>query len=245
MRAEIDAVALTDHNGGGWVDKLKQERDLMRQEGADGFRELVLFPGAEVTAAGSVHLLAIFDPDRKTAHIDELMSVLELPVGQRGDHRASTGKSQLEIAMEVERLGGLLIPAHVDRPRGIAETDDRGKVKVDNRDTLKLLESRYAFALEKIEGGSPLPAALRNACDSWPCVLGSDWHNKPDTPHTEPGERFTWVKAATLDLEGLRLALRVGTGKGIGAPTMEPPTATPGRICRSPGSKSVARSTPG
>ncbi|MCY4292990.1 MAG: hypothetical protein OXC72_14725 [Roseovarius sp.] len=69
MDAGIDCVAVTDHNTGDWIDKLKTAyNDMKRQAeiGAppDGFRELTLFPGVEISVSGGFHLLAIFDPRR-------------------------------------------------------------------------------------------------------------------------------------------------------------------------------------
>src|SRR5580704_4702371 len=49
MAAEIDCVAVTDHNSGEWIDRLKSTYERMKSE-ADagiaplGFRELHLFP---------------------------------------------------------------------------------------------------------------------------------------------------------------------------------------------------------
>jgi histidinol phosphatase-like PHP family hydrolase len=58
MRKEIDAVCITDHNGGRQIDLLKAEYGkmhgefLLDEEGAEeDFREVVLFPGAELTTS--------------------------------------------------------------------------------------------------------------------------------------------------------------------------------------------------
>ncbi len=50
MAAEIDCVAVTDHNTGEWIDLLKAAYAQMKREAdagtpPDGFRELHLFPG--------------------------------------------------------------------------------------------------------------------------------------------------------------------------------------------------------
>lgn len=45
MSKEIDCVAVTDHNSGEWIDTLKAEVNLMREENIDGFREIAIFPG--------------------------------------------------------------------------------------------------------------------------------------------------------------------------------------------------------
>ena len=49
MRAEVDCVAVTDHNSGAWIDKLKMALGEMETEQAEGFRQLYLFPGVELS----------------------------------------------------------------------------------------------------------------------------------------------------------------------------------------------------
>ncbi|CAM8751354.1 Chromosome segregation protein SMC [Burkholderia pseudomallei] len=68
MDAGIDCVAVTDHNSGEWIDKLKGAyAEMKRQADAGsapaGFRELHLFPGVEISVQGGFHLLAIFGPN--------------------------------------------------------------------------------------------------------------------------------------------------------------------------------------
>ena len=62
VRAGIDCVAVTDHNSGASVDRLKEALEELRREQPEGFRELFLFPGVEISVNGGVHLLALFDP---------------------------------------------------------------------------------------------------------------------------------------------------------------------------------------
>ena len=49
MQAEVDCVAVTDHNTGSWIDRFKEHYETLRLERPEGFRELHLFPGAEIT----------------------------------------------------------------------------------------------------------------------------------------------------------------------------------------------------
>ena len=59
MRAGIDCVALTDHNSGEWIDRLKAALDELEAEPCSDFRPLWLFPGVEITANDGTHILAI------------------------------------------------------------------------------------------------------------------------------------------------------------------------------------------
>ncbi|MCB1190714.1 MAG: hypothetical protein KDK90_09785, partial [Leptospiraceae bacterium] len=40
MKAEIDCVAITDHNSGEWIDKLKSAYIEMKNNKEEGFREI-------------------------------------------------------------------------------------------------------------------------------------------------------------------------------------------------------------
>ena len=64
MRTNIDCVAVTDHNGGGWIDKLQTANVELQADEPEGYRPLVLFPGVELTVNGGVHLLAILGPEK-------------------------------------------------------------------------------------------------------------------------------------------------------------------------------------
>ena len=64
MDAEVDCVAITDHNSGLWVDKLKSAYERMREDRSPGFRELHLFPGIEISVNGGFHLLVILDKNK-------------------------------------------------------------------------------------------------------------------------------------------------------------------------------------
>ena len=79
MSAGIDCVAVTDHNSGAWIDKLKAAYEQMKQQAdgeqpPDNFRELTIFPGVEISVNGGFHLLAIFDPSATTRTITDLLA---------------------------------------------------------------------------------------------------------------------------------------------------------------------------
>ena len=64
MRAEVDCVAVTDHNSGDWIDRLKTAIEELKADSPSDYRELFLFPGMEISVHGGIHLLAIFDPSK-------------------------------------------------------------------------------------------------------------------------------------------------------------------------------------
>ena len=124
MAAEIDCVAVTDHNSGEWIDRLKATYAAMKR-GAEagnvqaGFRELHLFPGVEISVQGGVHLLAIFYQDASSTIIASVLGGVGFPAHLHGetddkDGAAITCDSLLHVIEEVQRCGGIAIPAHVD-----------------------------------------------------------------------------------------------------------------------------------
>jgi hypothetical protein len=120
MEAGIDCVAVTDHNSGDWIDKLKAAYATLAAEaidgrGPEGFRYLTLFPGVELSVSGGFHLLAIFDPSATTRAITDLLAVVGYR-GTHGDSDAVTDKGPAEVIAEVLKAGGIPIPAHADRP---------------------------------------------------------------------------------------------------------------------------------
>ena len=105
MAAEIDCVAITDHNSGAWIDSLKASYQQMHQqalEGAapDGFRPLTLFPGVEISVNGGFHLLAIFDPQATADHINGLLAFVEYQ-GTKGCSDEVTKKSPTQVVQAV------------------------------------------------------------------------------------------------------------------------------------------------
>jgi hypothetical protein len=106
MRAGVDCVAVTDHNSGAWVDGLKQALEELRREQPEGFRELFLFPGVEISVNGGVHVLALFDCQATSAQIAALLGAVGFS-GTFGRSDDVTTKSFAEVVSEIVRAGGI------------------------------------------------------------------------------------------------------------------------------------------
>lgn len=210
MDAGIDCVAVTDHNGGGWIDELKSKYEDMERENTLGFRQLVLFPGVEISVNGGFHVLALFDVDSAGAHITGVLGALDYN-GQQGDPDACTTSSLADAIPKLAEAGGLVIPAHADQAKGLLEVrQDAPQRAVVDANTLKqILGSRLLIAMEIVSPGTPLPQLYRDSKVAWTAVVGSDCHNFQGGP--QPGDRFTWVKMGVPSLEGVRLALLDGS----------------------------------
>ncbi len=127
LEHDIDLIAITDHNSSANVPAV--------QKAADGTK-LTVLPGMEVQSREDVHLLALFEKLDALKTWQEMVDnslpdLLNQPgffgeqfvVDETGDFirsetrllLTSTGFSIDEIFERVDTLGGLVIPAHVER----------------------------------------------------------------------------------------------------------------------------------
>ena len=213
MRANVDCVAVTDHNSGEWIDKLKEALAEMEEDRPAGFRPLHLFPGVELSVNGGFHLLAIFGPETSTGDIDTLLGAVSYD-GTKGNSDGVTRKSAVEVVEAVLSAGGIPIPAHADQKKGLLRLKESssGATEIDFNTVMQVLEVDGILAMETFDPGSRKPEIYRQRNLMWAEVLGSDFH-PPYAPDRDrfPGSHYTWVKmAGPPSLEGLRLALLDG-----------------------------------
>jgi 3',5'-nucleoside bisphosphate phosphatase len=128
LKAKLDLIAITDHNS---TKQAVIVRELAKESG------LTVICGAEVTTKEEIHVLALFENDEQIQRfqqfIDENLTVIKNKpeyfgyqvVVDRNDQIieeeerlliSALGKGIHEIEKVVHQLGGLFIPAHVDRP---------------------------------------------------------------------------------------------------------------------------------
>lgn len=208
MRAEIDCVAVTDHNSGEWIDRLKQALTDLEAENHPEFRKLTLFPGVEITANGGVHVLAIFDTGSTGTDIAKLLGAVKYN-GEAGESTVAANCSTIEVVEAIAKANAIPILAHAD--------SHSGAFKVLNGNTLApLLDSPALFAVEISDPSTPKPSCYKDRKLTWAEVLGSDSHHPsgPDGGHF-PGSHFTWVKMERPSLESLYYALLDGNGVSI------------------------------
>ncbi len=207
MHTGVDCVAVTDHNSGEWVDRLKNAYHELKQESSPDFRPLSLFPGVEITANGGIHVLAVLDADKGAADVAALLG----SVGYRGARGASDSAAKsatIGVVESISEAGGIPILAHVDGPSGAW--------RLTGNTLAPLFDFDGLFAMEVVDPGQAKPDLYRRRKLAWAEVLGSDSHH----PHGQagsrfPGSHFTWVKMSEPSLEGLRLALLDGGGFSI------------------------------
>ena len=115
IEAGLQGIAITDHNSGAWIDKVKNA--------AKG-KDLVVFPGVEITCKGGkggIHLIALFDIERDSSHVSHLLSTLGILPENQGKNEALASKSLTEVIDIIQnaKWGGIAIPAHVTSSKGI------------------------------------------------------------------------------------------------------------------------------
>ncbi|MGP5646831.1 PHP domain-containing protein, partial [Psychrobacter celer] len=120
----IECVAITDHNSGDWIDRLKVSAEELRQEG----NEIHVFPGVEVTANSNIHVLGIFDPSCSSTEIDTVIARSRYD-GERGNSNAVAQESAEKIIQEIKSAGGIAIPAHIDMKAGLCTQSSAHTIK--------------------------------------------------------------------------------------------------------------------
>lgn len=228
--AGLHCVAVTDHNTGDWIDKIKA---------AASGKALVVLPGVEITCDTSkIHILAIFDTSKTTENINDFLIECGITRDKFAKSDANSSKTVSEIASIAESKGALVIPAHIDEFNGLGYC--AGKVpfetimKMPFIHAVQFVHQEFISPELTIQGNQPLlesinqyygndfPAigsdSIKNAYDS---VQSARSHNirlltfsdNPD--ETNPikhglsgiGKRYTWIKMdGKPSLEGLRQA---------------------------------------
>ena len=225
MAAGVDCVAVTDHNSGAWIDSLKAAYEQMKQqadEGAppDGFRELTLFPGVEISVNSGFHLLAIFDPSATARTITDILATVHYR-GTDSDSDGVTRASPADVVQAVLDADGIPIPAHSDQDKGLLRVNPGTReCALDPHTVRQVMHIEDLLAVEWVDTALPPPAVVQRESDRVAKVLGSDGHSFQGCG--VPGSRFTWIKMARsaqegrrLTLDGLRLALLDGNGVSV------------------------------
>ena len=195
MEREIDCVAITDHNSGGWIDILQHELKNIENREPGWYRPLYLFPGVEISANGNVHVLAIFGCDKRKSYIDELIGAIDYQ-GTKGDSDGVTTKSVTEVVDEIAERGGIPIPAHVDKEK-------TGLFKLKGTTRQQILRNENIYAMELSNSDSQISQFYTDEKFQWTEITGSDTHDFSQ----ENFGTFTWIKMANPSIVGLKLAL--------------------------------------
>jgi len=210
-RRGLGLIAVTDHNA------MANAPAVMQAAQGSG---VTVWPGLEVQSREEVHLVCLFDT---VAQAEALQAIVwdRLPplrnreeffgaqyvVDSTGDYRyteerllqTSADLSVEQVATETERLGGLCIPAHVDRP-SFSLLANLGFVPPDTG----------FLALEISRLVTPAQARVRfPAIGDYPLIVSGDAHRL-----SEIASR-TLLKVSAPTVAELRLALRGQDGRMV------------------------------
>ena len=196
MRAGVDCVAITDHNSGEWIDRLRTALAELEKEKHPEFQPLHLFPGVEITANGGTHILALFDPKTSSGEIAVLLGAVRYR-GESGKSDVAAESAPIQVVEEIHKAGAIPILAHVDEPDGAW--------KMSGNTLAPLLDGGFPLAIEvrHLQRPSARTVYLQRKLE-WAEVLGSDSHH-PKYANVDrfPGSHFTWVKMSAPSIEGL------------------------------------------
>lgn len=225
LEQKLDCVAVTDHNTGGFIDKIK--------EAAIG-TGLTVFPGVEVTCSDSrVHILVIFDVDKGINDVNHFLARLKLDINMYGQQEAKVDMTVLDVIKEANEVGAIAIPAHIDQFSGICQTDHDTRCKIFKNENVLGVQAVHEFfynnsfsieeELQELNTLYGEGSITEETASKWKNTLQQAL-NYPvsiltfsDNPESESsskhglwgiGKRYTWIKMGEIiNLESLRQAL--------------------------------------
>ena len=190
-QAGLDGFAVTDHNTGAWIDKIKAAAETAG---------IVIFPGVEVTVFGgerNVHILAIFDPSKGTVDVHDFLAQVSITEGKRGSTETLARGDVNEVIDQIARSGGVPLLAHSDSTSG-AIKEIRGQARIQLIQNPNLLGAE----ITKEETASFLNGQDPNYRRKLAVFQGSDCHS-PD----EIGRRASYFKLGAMTAAALRQCL--------------------------------------
>jgi PHP family Zn ribbon phosphoesterase len=113
LKEGLAAIAITDHNSGMWIDDIKKAAK----------NRINIFPGVEISATGGVegtiHIVAIFDKDKSSKDVENLLGDLKIYPEKYGKPDAYTTDSPSKVIDKIAAHGALAIVAHANSSKGV------------------------------------------------------------------------------------------------------------------------------
>lgn len=222
----LNCVAVTDHNSGGWIDKIKE---------AAKETPLTVFPGVEITCSDAkVHLLVLFDLDKGQQEVEDFLIATEMPRTDFGEQTAHTNKNIKDIVAIASKHNALVIPAHIDEFNGISvvgntireaflDLEEISSVQVVHKDfiakdgeyvkavTAEVIKEYYGRDISEDQQKDWRNSVVQSISRNKAILTFSDNpHEKGESKHglLGIGTRYTWIKMEeSPSLESLRQAL--------------------------------------
>ncbi|MDO0821962.1 TrlF family AAA-like ATPase [Desulfosporosinus nitroreducens] len=163
LENNITVIGLADH---GCVDSSESLREKLKNNG------ITVFPGFEITSAEKIHMVCLFSPEKNTSELNRFLGALGL--GNVVEGNETSTMTCLDIADQVNKLGGFWYAAHVTSDNGILKLGKLNRIWTDKRlvaaqipDSRENIDPNYANIINNKEPQykrDKIPALI-NACD--------------------------------------------------------------------------------
>ncbi len=178
----IEVMAITDHNSGEWIDKIKE---------ATIGKDITIFPGVEISVDDGFHIIGIFDIDKDSNHVNNLLlSGLGYKLEELGSDIGK--KDAFTVINKIIEFEGIPVIAHIDGSVGPFE-----KLSKQSRKLKSLLDSKQYIAVETKIGLLP-DLFKENQIKREPvCYKASDNpapENYKKHSHRGLGKKYTYFK---------------------------------------------------
>jgi|MTBAKSStandDraft_1061840.scaffolds.fasta_scaffold07324_2 PHP family Zn ribbon phosphoesterase len=201
----LDAIAITDHNTGAWIDEIKKA--------AKG-KKITIIPGVEITCTGGekgIHLIALLDIEDSTQTVDALLYSLGLRPDQLGKEGAIVDFPIVDVIRRIQDdYKGLAILAHANSSCGAMKCI-RGTQRIElfNQKDLLAVESTDYHNEEKRRNKRRVIDLLDGTDQNFKrkiAVIESSDSQGEEEGHTLVGigSRYTFFKVEDITIESLR-----------------------------------------
>ncbi|MBC8500054.1 MAG: AAA family ATPase, partial [Candidatus Atribacteria bacterium] len=151
LKKGLDAIAITDHNSGKWIDRVKE---------AAKSTSLTVFPGVEITVGDAhIHVIAILDKNKTTRDIEDLLGTLKIRHSEYGKRNTFVSKTVVEVIETItsNKFNGLAVPAHIDSSSGVFDQmSGEPRIEIIKHPELLAVEAINYSKVEKFLNGKDL-----------------------------------------------------------------------------------------
>jgi ABC-type enterochelin transport system ATPase subunit len=162
IEMQLDCIAVTDHNTGEWIDKIKV---------ASSGKNIIVFPGVEITCdTGKIHVLVLFDVGKKTQDIDDFLIKCGIPRESFASQNAHSPKSVLDVAEIANTNGAVVIPAHIDESNGVGLYASKDSIidlyKKDYINAVQIVHKEYLETINNTKTNEELKEKINAYCNN-------------------------------------------------------------------------------
>lgn len=211
LNKELRAIAITDHNTGEWIDRIK--------ESAKG-KNITIFPGVEIYCSGGesgIHVIALLDINKGSKHISAILSELKISADDFGAKKAVSNKSVYDVidVITSKPHNGIAVLAHCTSSKGVLnEIKGKTRTEIFKHPKLLAVESSYKDFTDTDKKKNKTRAIdLLNRDDAnfnyrkLGVYISSDSHMEGIEGHSLKGigSQFTYLKVdEIINLESIR-----------------------------------------